>query len=239
VKYFLRHFQNTSVSLLLIAILILNFASLLYAGTIAGNVKFPGAVPDLKPIQVSKDHDYCGMTLPDNSLLLGGGGELKNSVVYIEAPEIHRAPSNKENILDTDGCSFVPRVTAMALGEKLIIRNSDPKLHIVHSYLDKQTVFNLAVPFKGHQMEITRKLKKPGLLEVHCDTHAWMRGYIHVFDHPFFAVTDERGSFTIANVPPGAYTLKAWHEKTGIQSLEITVPENGETRVNLEMGRWQ
>jgi hypothetical protein len=239
VKHFPLHLLATSASLPLIVILFLNFASLLNAGTIAGNVKFPGAVPDLKPIQVSKDHDYCGLTLPDNSLLLGGGGGLKNAVVYIEAPGIHRAPSNKENILDTDGCSFVPRVTAMALGEKLIIRNSDPKLHIVHSYLDKQTVFNLAVPFKGHQMEITRKIKKPGLLEVHCDTHAWMRGYIHVFDNPFFAVTDDKGSFSVPNIPPGTYTLKAWHEKTGLQSIVVEVPEEGEIRVNLEVGKWQ
>jgi hypothetical protein len=238
-KNFPRHLLVTIASLPLIAFLFFNFASLVNAGTIVGDVKFIGAAPDLKPIQVSKDHDYCGMTLPDNSLIVGRNGELKNTVVYIEAPGIHRTPSNKENILDTDGCSFVPRVTAMALGEKLIIRNSDPKLHIVHSYLDKQTVFNLAVPFKGHQMEITRKVKKPGLLEVHCDTHAWMRGYIHVFDHPFFAVTDERGSFSIANLPAGLYTLKAWHEKAGVQSLEITVPEKGETRVNLEVGRWQ
>ncbi len=236
-KHFPRHLQATSISLLLIAILFLNFVSLLNAGTIAGDVKFPGTVPDLKPIQVSKDHDYCGLTLPDNSLLLGGGGELKNAVVYIEASGIRPTPSSKENILDTDGCSFVPRVTAMALGEKLIIRNSDPKLHIVHSYLDKQTVFNLAVPFKGQQMEITRKIKKPGLLEVHCDTHAWMRGYIHVFDHPFFVVTDERGLFSVANVPAGAYTLKAWHEKGGVRSVEVKVPEEGEIKVSFDFGR--
>jgi hypothetical protein len=237
VKHFLRHLLTPFISLSLIAIVFLNFASLLNAGAIVGNVKFPGAVAALKPIQVSKDHDYCGMTLPDNSLLLGGGGELKNAVVYIEAPGIHRALTNKENILDTDGCSFVPRITAMALGEKLIIHNNDPKLHIVHSYLDKQTVFNLAVPFKGHQMEITRKIKKPGLLEVHCDTHAWMRGYIHVFDHPFFAVTDGKGFFAVPNVPAGVYTLKVWHEKAGAQSIEVKVPEEGEIRVELEVGK--
>jgi plastocyanin len=209
----------------------------LMAGTITGEVKFVGAVPERKPIQVSKDHDYCGQTLPDDSFLVGRGGALKNVVVYIDAPGVRPPPSGKSNILDTDGCSFVPRVTAMAMGEKLIIHNSDPKLHIVHSYLDKKTVFNLAVPFKNHQMEITHKLKNPGLLEVHCDTHAWMRGYIHVFEHPFFAVTDDKGWFAVPSVPAGVYTLKAWHEKTGLRSIEITVPEEGETRVNLEVGR--
>jgi plastocyanin len=239
VKHFPRHLAATSASLPLIVILFLNFASLSHAGTIAGNVKFPGAVPDLKPIQVSKDHDYCGQTLPDDSLLVGRGGELKNAVVYIEAPGIRPVPSGRTNVLDTDGCSFVPRVMAMVLGEKLVLKNNDPKLHIVHSYLEKQTVFNVAVPFKNHQMELTHKIKKTGLMQVNCDTHAWMRGYIHVFDHPFFAVTDDKGSFSVPNIPPGTYTLKAWHEKAGLQSIEIKVPEEGEIRVNLEVGRWQ
>ena len=225
-------------SLMLVGAVLLSGISS-FAGTISGEVKFVGAVSDLKPIQVSKDHDYCGLTLPDNSLLVGRGGELKSVVVYLDTTGIPAPPSAKANTLDTDGCSFVPRVTAMALGEKLIIHNSDPKLHIVHSYLDKQTVFNLAVPFKNHQTEITRKIRKPGLLEVHCDTHAWMRGYIHVFEHPFFAVTDDRGSFSIPNVSAGIYTLKTWHEKAGVQSMEVKVPESGEVRVNLEVGRWQ
>jgi hypothetical protein len=214
-------------------------AAFLHAGTIAGEVTFVGPVPSSKPIQVSKDQDYCGSTLPDHSLLVGSGRELKNVVVYLDVPGFRPTPSGKANFLDTDGCSFVPRVSAMLLGEKLIIRNNDPKLHIVHSYLDKQTVFNIAVPFPGHQMEITHKIKKPGMLQVNCDTHAWMRGYIHVFDHSYFAVTDDRGSFAVSNVPAGVYTLKAWHEKGGLQSMEVTVPEAGEVRVNVEVGRWQ
>lgn len=227
------------MSLALAAMVLLGSAHELHAGTIAGEVKFVGPVRSSKPIQVSKDQDYCGSTLPDHSLLVGSGGELKNVVVYLDVPGIRPKPSNKANVLDTDGCSFVPRVSVMALGEKLIVRNNDPKLHIVHSYLDKQTVFNIAVPFPGHQMEITHKIKKAGMLQVNCDTHAWMRGYVHVFDHPFFAVTDDKGSFAVSNVPAGVYVLKAWHEKTGLQSTEVTVPEAGEVRINVEVGRWQ
>jgi plastocyanin len=226
-------------SLAITAMVLLGSARELRAGTIAGEVKFVGAVPSSKPIQVSKDQDYCGATLPDKSFQVRRGGELQNVVVYLDVPGIRPTPSNKVNVLDTDGCSFVPRVSAMALGGKLIIRNNDPKLHIVHSYLDKQTVFNIAVPFPGHQTEITHKIKKAGMLEIHCDTHAWMRGYVHVFDHPFFAVTDDKGSFAVQNIPAGVYTLKAWHEKAGLQSAEVTVPEAGEVRINVEVGRWQ
>ena len=228
-----------TASLALAATIFLGSAHQLHAGMVAGKVKFVGPVSISKPIRVSKDQDYCGSTLPDHSLLVGSGGELKNVVVYLDVPGIRPMPSSKVNVLDTDGCSFVPRVSAMALGEKLIVRNNDPKLHIVHSYLDKQTVFNIAVPFPGHQMEITHKIKNAGMLQVNCDTHAWMRGYVHVFDHPFFAVTDDRGSFTVPNVPAGVYTLKAWHEKAGVQSLELNVPDEGEIRIKLEAGRWQ
>jgi hypothetical protein len=225
--------------LVVISVAFLSCASALDAGTITGEVKFLGPVPDPKPIQVSKDHDFCGQTLPDDSLIVGGAGELKNVVVSIEGVSGGSTPSNKANTFDTDGCRFVPRVSAMRLGEKLILKNSDPKLHIVHSYLEKQTVFNVAVPFKNHRMELTYKIKKPGLLQVNCDTHVWMRGYIHVFDHPFFTVSDDRGSFSLPDVPAGVYILKAWHEKGGVQSVEVKVPEDGVIRVDLEVGKWQ
>jgi len=122
----------------------------------------------------------------------------------------------------------------MIKGEKLITKNSDAKLHIVHSYLDKRTVFNVSLPFRGHTLEVTRRIDKTGVLQVNCDTHAWMRGYIHVFDHRYFAVSDERGSFAISDVPPGKYTLKAWHEKAGVQAREVTVPDQGEVKIDFE-----
>jgi hypothetical protein len=162
---------------------------------------------------------------------------VKSAVVSLDAPANRITTSQKINYFDTNGCSFVPRVSAMRLGERLILKNSDPKLHIVHSYLEKLTVFNVAVPFKNYQMELTHKVREAGIVDLNCDTHAWMRGYIHVFDHPFFAVTDQTGAFVIGNVPSGTYTLKAWHEKTGLQKMQITVPEDGEIAVAVEVVR--
>ena len=220
-----------------IGIAFLSIAPPLDAGSISGEVKFGGIPPGRNPIQVTKDQDYCGRTVPDESILVGPGGGLQNVVVYIDGPSTRPASSGKENILESHGCLFVPHVMAMAWGERLVVKNSDPKLHIVHSYFDKQTVFNLAVPFRGQSMEITHKIKKPGLLQVNCDTHTWMRGYVYVFGHPFFAVTDERGFFSVPNVPAGVYTLKAWHEKAGVNTAEVKVPAEGEIRVNFEFGR--
>lgn len=219
---------------ILIATLLFASSSPIEAGPIQGEVKFTGSPPRLSKIKATKDQDYCGEAIPDESYLINSIGALKNAVVFLERAPATAASSRKEHILENSGCRFVPRVLAMMKGEKLIVKNSDPKLHIVHSYLDKRTVFNLSLPFRGHAIEITRKIDKAGILQVNCDTHAWMRGYIHVFDHPFFAVSDEPGSFMIPDVPPGRYTLRAWHEGAGIQSKEVTVTDKGEVQVSFE-----
>ncbi len=96
----------------------------------------------------------------------------------------------------------------MRKGDRLIVKNSDPKLHIAHSHLDWRAVFTLSMPFRGTSLDATQKIRQLGILQVHCDTHAWMQAYIHVFDHPFFAVTDERGAFSMTNIPAGKYIPK-------------------------------
>lgn len=222
------------LGIVLVATTLFAAGSTVEAGSIQGEVKSSGFLPKLNRIKVTKDQDYCGETIADETYLVNSNGGLKNAVVFLEQAPANAAPTRKERILENSGCRFVPRVLAMMKGEKLIIKNNDPKLHIAHSYLDKRTVFNLSLPFRGHTIEITRKIDKAGILQVNCDTHAWMRGYIHVFDHPYFAASDEQGGFAIADVPPGKYTLKAWHERAGVQSQEVTVPDKGELKVGFE-----
>ena len=125
----------------------------------------------------------------------------------------------------------------MQKGERLRVRNNDPKLHIPHSYLQEKTVFMLSLPFKNTILEATQKIREAGILKLVCDTHAWMLGYVHVFDHPFFSVTDDKGTFSISNVPPGTYILKAWHEDAGLKIQEITVLETVDVRVNFEFSK--
>jgi hypothetical protein len=90
------------------------------------------------------------------------------------------------------------------------------------------------LPFKGTTIDATSRIKQAGVLKVVCDTHAWMLAYIHVFDHAYFAVSDDQGLFTIPNLPAGTYILKAWHEDGGIRSQEITVPDSGDVRAVFE-----
>jgi hypothetical protein len=207
------------VSAVLMALFILTLAANLYAGSISGEVKFSDDPPNMPVVKVSS---------------------LRNVVVFLEAAPAGKVPDpQKENLLSNTGCSYSPRILAMQKGERLKVKNNDPKLHIPHSYLDQRTVFNLSLPFRGTSLDATKKIRQPGIMKVVCDTHAWMLAYIHVFDHPFFAVTDERGAFSIANIPAGTYVLKAWHEDAGIKSQEITVTDSGDVRVGFEFTKKQ
>ncbi|HKX84483.1 MAG TPA: hypothetical protein VJL58_09705 [Pyrinomonadaceae bacterium] len=204
-------------------------------GSITGNIRFVDSTPSLAPVKVSKDQDYCGETLPDETYLIDPNGGLKNVVVFLDqAPAAMASDLQKLNTIENTGCRYSPRILAMQKGERLVVRNNDPKLHIPHSYRNEKTVFMLSLPFKNTILDATQKIRDAGILRLVCDTHAWMLGFIHVFDHPYFAVTDDKGAFSIPNVPAGTYTLKAWHEHAGVKSQEVIVSESGEVRSNFE-----
>jgi hypothetical protein len=227
-------------SLVLIIVLVaVDFvaAGNLSAGTITGDVKFGDSPPKTAPVKVTKDQDYCGETLPDETYLVDANGGLKNVVVFLEAVQVAiPADPQKLNIIENTGCRYAPRILAMQKGERLRVKNNDPKLHIPHSYLNEKTVFMLSLPFKNTILDATHKIRDAGILKLVCDTHAWMLGFVHVFDHPFFAVTDDKGAFSIPNVPAGTYTLKAWHEDAGVRSQEVVVSES-DVRVNFEFAK--
>ena len=214
--------------------LIANSATL-HAATIIGEVKFTSERPKSMPLKVSKDQDYCGETLPNESYSIDADGGFGNVVVYVESAPSVSADPKKLNVIENNGCRYFPRISAMQKGERLLIRNNDPKLHIPHSYLQDKTVFMLSLPFKNTALEATHKIREAGMLKLVCDTHAWMLGFMHVFDHPYFAVTNDQGRFTISNLPVGSYTLKAWHEEAGIVSQQITVTDDGAVRVLFEL----
>lgn len=223
-----------SLQLALTALVLLAGQPSAGAGSIAGEVRLTGAPPKRAPVKITKDQDYCGYTMPDETHAIGPNGALKNVVVFIEQAPNTSSQAAREHVLDNNRCRFVPRVLAMVVGEKLIVKNSDPKLHIVHPYLEERTVFTLSLPFRNQHLDVTHRITSPGLLHVRCDTHAWMQGYLYVFDHPFFAVTGDRGDFHIADVPEGKYTLRAWHEAAGIQTRDITVAGEDRVKVRFE-----
>src|SRR6185295_3348805 len=114
---------------------------------------------------------------------------------------------------------YLPHVVGIQVGQPLEILNSDPTLHNVHAIPKQNKEFNFGQPNKG--MKTARVFDKPEIMvPFRCDVHGWMNAYAGVVAHPFFAVSTADGSFTIKGLPPGAYTLEAWHERLGTQTMK-------------------
>ena len=179
-------------------------------GTVTGTVKFVGTPPKLDPIPVNKNRDVCGEHKPVEALVLSADRGVKGSVILIEGVARGKKGGG-DVVLDNNQCVFVSHVTAVGLKDKMAIRNSDPILHNTHGFLGAPTVFNVALPTKGQMIEVTKYLKKPGVVRVLCDAHPHMSAWMIVHDSPYFAVTDDRGAFRITDVPPGTYKVTMWH----------------------------
>ena len=135
-------------------------------------------------------------------------------------------------ILTNKDCAFKPRVDTITVGQTLILRNDDPMLHNTHIRNGKRTFVNVAQVVGGRQIE--KLVKAPGLLNVKCDKHKFMQGYLVAFDHPYFAITNKTGQFRIVDVPPGRWTITVWHETLGSLTASVMVPDRGTMSVNME-----
>ena len=201
-------------------------------GKITGVVTLKGKAPEVKMLDVTKNSGFCGKNTPDPRFEISGSNEIKNVVVILEGIEKGRkAAPVKGAVLDNADCVFVPHVQAFTKGTTLTIINSDPILHNMHAYFirGRRMVFNLALPTKGQK--IRRRIKKSGMLFIRCDTgHSQMSAFMYVSENPYYAVTDKSGKFEIADVPPGTYTLKAWHEALGTMEQKVTVAPQKEVR---------
>ena len=197
-------------------------------GTVQGSVRLTGATPRLQPYPVTDptQRGACTAAVQNEELVIGTGGSLGNAVIWIEGITAGAATRRAELELDQRGCRYTPRVQAAAIGSQLTVISSDATLHNVHARDGKRSVFNLAMPAKG--MRVRRPLARPGVIEVKCDAgHTWMHAWIHVFNHPYFAVTAADGRFSIPNVPPGRYTVKVWHERYPVQTRQLDVAAGG------------
>ncbi len=199
------------------------------AGEVRGTVRFQGTPPSLAPLEATKEKALCGDSVPDEAVQVAGG-KLRNVVVVVRGAP---APAPSKGVLDQKTCRFVPHVQVLPVGSTLEVVNGDPTLHNVHGYLGQATAFNLAMPSKDARM--ARQLKKPGLVVVKCDVHAWMSAYVWVVDAPA-AVTGADGTFSIAGIPPGTYEVTAWHERLGERKGTATVPATGAAELDFTFG---
>lgn len=203
-------------------------------GTLTGSVKLTGTAK-VEKIKPNKDQKVCGAELAAEKVVTGSGNGLANVVMTIEGVTKGKALQKTSARLSNKGCMFVPHVQCATVGGDLVIVNDDPIFHNTHLYLQmdsqKRSLRNIALPLKGK--EIKQILRSAGIVSAKCDAHNWMQGYIVVLDHPYFAVTDSSGAFKIDQIPPGKYTVKAWHEYLGTQTKEITVTPKGKATLNL------
>ncbi|MGI9168426.1 MAG: carboxypeptidase regulatory-like domain-containing protein [Pyrinomonadaceae bacterium] len=217
-------------------------------GTVTGAIAFNGTPAAPKKIDTSAD-PVCGQANPNLATedTVVKDGKLANAFVYIKdgtadgtkiGDLTFPTPSDAAT-LDQKGCHYVPHVLGLQANQKLRITNSDPTQHNVHPTPRvnpewNQTQANGAAP-------IEKTFARPEvLIPVKCNQHPWMKSYIGVLRHPFYAVSGEDGTFTIKGVPPGTYTVAAWHEKGGPNGTEktmnVTVAANGSAKADFAFG---
>lgn len=193
-------------------------------GSIAGVVSFDGQAPDPAPLTLYGGCEKSDVKAVDDSVMVADG-KLENAFVYIgEGADkwIPPAAPSEEVEVDQRGCFYVPHVVGVRVGQPITFINSDPMYHNVRGEAETNTPFNLDMPAKDQR--ITRKLmRQEVMVKAKCDVHPWMASWIGVMNHPWFAVTDASGAFSLAGVPPGTYTVVAWHEVFGTTSQQVTV----------------
>ena len=194
-------------------------------GTISGTVKFKGTAPAPKKLDVSKDKEVCGKTPKTDQSLVVSNGNLVNAVVTITDIKKGKKIEVKKVTLDQNGCEYHPHVLAFPVGSTVEIQNPDGILHNIHSYSKVNSPFNQAQPKFKKTLDV--KIDKPEAIQVKCDVHGWMEGWLVATETPYFAVTDNSGSFKLTDVPAGTYNVEVWHEKLGKTSQKVTVKAKG------------
>jgi len=212
---------------------LITFSMVAQNATVKGVVKFTGEAPKPRLISMKADRQcdamHGGKQVTAEDIVVNQNRTLKWVFVYVkEGVKGKYNPPNEPVVLDQQGCWYHPRVFGIMVGQKLEIRNSDPLLHNVHATPKKNKPFNIGQPVKGMKNYVTFTTPEV-MVPFKCDVHPWMAAYAGVLEHPFYSVTNDKGEFEIKNLPPGTYTIEAWHEKLGTMTQTVTV-KAGETK---------
>ncbi len=186
-------------------------------GTIVGVTTWRGDVPELPPIEIESDTSVCGEVAPSQALLVNPKNHgVQYVLVYLDRVERGKAPADKY-WLTMEGCQFKEHIFPFVRSQAMAMVNHDPFFHNPHFFNSKNASL-LNVPMPDPDQEINHKfLRTPlknetGVMRLQCDVHNNMNAHWAGFNHPYFAVTDADGKFEMTGVPPGQYTLVAWHE---------------------------
>ncbi len=205
-------------------------AAPLGTASISGSVMFEGDPPANPAIDMSEESACADKYAdgPTNPVVMVSDGKLAN--VFVRITEglpagPYPAPGGPA-VVDQDGCLYLPRVLGVMVGQELEIRNSDPVLHNIKAVPTENRGFNISQPQAG--MTTTRTFGTPEIMvPLECNVHGWMNAYVGVVEHPYFGTSGADGSFSIAGLPAGTYTVEAWHETLGTQTAQIEVADGG------------
>ena len=207
------------------------------AGSVSGRITFDGTAPKPELIRMGRDTACVASAGPNpqsDAVLVGADGGLANAFVYVKdtfAGYAFDTPTEAVT-LDQKGCVYVPRVFGVRVGQPIDILNSDATIHNVHALPMQNQEFNESQNRAG--MRTTKVFTVPEVMvRFKCDFHGWMAAHVGVMSHPFFAVTDKAGAFSIKGLPPGTYTLEAWHEVFGTRTQQVTMAPGGQQTVAL------
>lgn len=204
--------------------------------TLKGTVKLTGKAPEMKTPTARAKAEFCKdkKEVPYNAVVVSKDGGLKDTLVRIENGGVKgkfEIPKTHATIEQKD-CMYSPRIQGVIAGQDIDIKNADGTLHNVHTYKGSESWFNQGQPKDSPAISKTLP-DDPTVVKFACDVHPWMRGFVIVTDHPFFAVTDDSGKFSIGKVPAGKYNVEAWHSHYGLKKGTAEVKESGDVEVNF------
>ncbi len=201
------------------------------AETIEGSVEFTGKPPTMGKLHREAD-PYCAKKQMNDPSVTVKSGKLENVWVHVTKGAKESPPPSSTVSMDQKDCMYTPRMTTALVGQKILAKNGDPVLHNVHTYLGATTLFNKGMP-NEKAAPIEYVAKEEGMMKWKCDVHPWMRGYIGVSKNALQAVASD-GTFKIENVPPGKYTIEAWHEKYGAKTQDVTVEAGKPAKITFK-----
>lgn len=208
-------------------------------GTIKGRIRLAGKAPANPPIRMGAD-PLCARLARESGkrpvqelVVASADGGLANTFVDLQGTfKTVAAPPKDAAVVSQHGCLYTPRVVGVRVGQTLRLVNNDTLLHNLHGISSKNNGFNVTQPQSGMANNFVMKTGET-MMRLKCDVHAWMTAYVGVETHPYFAVSGGDGTFTIANVPAGKQTIRAWHERFGRITQVVDVKPGATVTIDL------
>ncbi len=197
------------------------------AGSVTGTITLDGKPAPAKPINMSAE-PYCQKAHPSPvvppEVIVNDKGDLANVVVYVKdglGEYTFDAPKSSV-VLDQQGCMYDPHIVALMTGQTFEVKNDDQTTHNIHPMPKDNREWNKSQPPGATPIDETFGRAEVAI-PVKCNVHPWMKSYIFVFKNPYYAITSKDGKFELKNLPPGTYTIEAWHEKYGVSDQTVTI----------------